>query len=290
MPDLISSGIRLKKYKEEPTLRQYFNEINKIPLLTKTEEINLAAQIKEGQEDSLQKLVESNLKFVVAVAKAYQDRGLPLSDLICEGNLGLIEAARRYDEKRGIKFISYAVWWIRQSILKALAKHARTVRYPLSQLWAFQKAIKAYNEMEQQLGRSPTIEEISAEIGISTKKILMAMESWEREVIFEEHVDGSEIEVRPLDKFENEVAMSPDNSLIDQSLKFEIENALSTLPAREAEVVRMYFGINRQRSLTLLEIGTKMNLSRERIRQIKNRALTRLRIAKRRERLRPFLG
>jgi len=290
MANLKSENPKSKKFKDNPALRRYFDEINKIPLLSKAEELRLATQIKEGEEDSFNRLIEANLKFVVAVAKIYQDRGLPLSDLISEGNLGLIEAARRYDENRGIKFISYAVWWIRQSILKALAKHARTVRYPLSQLWAFQKAIKTYNEMEQIMGRSPTIEELADEIGSSTKKLILAMESWEREIFFEENIEGTEKEIRQIDKFVNELEAPPDNTLIDQSLKIEIERVLDTLPKREAEVVRMYFGIDRQRPMTLLEIGTKLNLSRERIRQLKNRALQRLRLAKRKEKLRSYLG
>jgi len=290
MNEIRTKHKKIHKYKDEPALRHYFSEINKIPLLSKDEELELATQIKDGDDTSLQKLVEANLKFVVAVAKVFQDRGLPLSDLIAEGNLGLIEAARRYDETRGIKFISYAVWWIRQSILKALAKHARTVRYPLSQLWAFQKAIKTYNQMEQELGRAPSLEEVAEEIGSSTKKILLAMESWEREIFLEENPEGDDSGIRPIDKFENELAAPPDNYLIKQSLKIEIENVLSTLPKREAEVIRMYFGINEQRPLTLLEIGSKLRLSRERIRQIKNRALTRLRLAKRKEKLRSFLG
>lgn len=290
MADIKTESVLLKRYREDPALRRYFNEIKKLPLLTKQEEVELATEIKQGQKESLSKLVEANLKFVVAVAKAYQDRGLPLSDLISEGNLGLIEAAQRYDEKRGIKFISYAVWWIRQSILKALARHSRTVRYPLSQLWAFQKAVKAYNEMEQNLGRPPTFDELADEVGSSTQKLLLAMESWEREVFLEEYNDNNENEIRPLEKYENELETPPDNSLIEESLKIEIDRVLDTLPEREAEVVRMYFGIDQQRPLTLLEIGTKLNLSRERIRQLKNRALERLRLAKRKEKLRSFLG
>ncbi|MCI0513502.1 RNA polymerase sigma factor RpoD/SigA [candidate division KSB1 bacterium] len=280
----------LKINQSNPALSRYFHEINHIPLLSKEEEQTLATQIKEGHEDSLKKLVESNLKFVVAVAKSFQDRGLPLSDLISEGNLGLIEAARRFDEKRGIKFISYAVWWIRQSILKALARHARTVRYPLSQLWTFQKAIKAYGDLQQILGRSPTLDELAQQIGSTTKKLVLAMESWEREIFLEASLNGSDNELRLIDRIENELAHPPDFSLIDQSLKMEIGMVLATLPPREAEVLRLYYGIDQPRPMTLLEIGAQLDLSRERIRQLKNRALKRLRLAKRREKLRTFLG
>jgi RNA polymerase primary sigma factor len=290
MIDNNKEEIKLKSYKEDPALRRYFKEIKGIPLLTKDEELKLAILIREGSEESLDELVRSNLKFVVAVAKSYQDRGLPLSDLISEGNMGLIEAARRYDESRGIKFISYAVWWIRQSILKAIAKHARTVRYPLSQLWTFQKAIKAYNDMEQNLGRPPTLEELAIAIGSSAKKITLAMESWEREVFLEAGFDGNEEEVRPIDKIEDGQFHPPDNTLLQQSLKSEIQLVLNTLPTREAEVLRLYYGIERQRPMTLLEIGAKLDLSRERIRQLKNRALKRLRLAKRKDKLRSFLG
>ena len=284
------TSTRSAQFKDEPALKRYFKETNSIPLLSKTEEIRLASSSREGSSDSFNKLVESNLKFVVAVAKAYQDRGLPLSDLISEGNLGLIEAARRYDETRGIKFISYAVWWIRQSILKALAKHSRTVRYPLSQVWRLQKAIKSYNVLEQIFGRPPSLEELAEDVGSTTKKITIAMESWEREVFLDTGIDGDEQEIRPIDKIHNTLFDPPDGALIANSLDIEIHDVLKSIPAREAQVIRMYYGIGGKRPMTLLEIGNQLSLSRERIRQLKNRALMRLRLAKRKEHLRGFLG
>ncbi|MDZ7262436.1 MAG: sigma-70 family RNA polymerase sigma factor, partial [candidate division KSB1 bacterium] len=203
-----------EKYYEEQDrdLQRYFNEINEIPLLTREEEICLASEIKEGRIDALRKLVEANLRFVVTVAKAYQDRGLPLSDLIMEGNLGLIEAAKRYDAERGIKFISYAVWWIKQSILKALAKHSRTVRMPLSQVWNFQKISKTFGELEQTIGREPTLEEVAKELNSTPTEVSQTIGKWRREVFLEEAIERTDDELRLMSSLATQAALAIENT------------------------------------------------------------------------------
>jgi len=268
----------------------YLSEIDKISPLTMEEERQLSKEIKQGKRDSLSKLIKANLKFVVFIAREYQDKGLPLEELISEGNLGLIEAARRFDANRGIKFISYAVWWIRQSILRALANHSRLVRLPINHIWSLQKMINTQEDMKQNLGRMPELQEIAHELNIPEKKLHKNLSYWGKEISLDDTSMSLDDNQPLIERISSEEFTSPGSKLIDESLKYEINAALDTLSLPEAEVIRLYFGIDNERPLTLLEIGNKMNLSRERIRQIKNKAIRKLRYIHRREKLQPFLG
>ncbi|MCR4438248.1 MAG: sigma-70 family RNA polymerase sigma factor [bacterium] len=276
--------------KEDPQLRAYLAEISKIPLLSVEQEVELSEKAKRGDDRALQRLVEANLRFVVMVAKEYQDQGLPITDLINEGNLGLMEAARRFDSTRGIKFISYAVWWIRQSILQAIANYGRLVRLPINQVWTRNKVLKASTALEQDLGRDPSIEEIASELKTDSSTLLRNMRLWGRDVSLEDSVSWGDEDIRVVDRLPDKDLPEPDSPLVSESLREEIENALKSLDKREAEVLRLFFGIGQYRPLTLGEIGEVMHLSRERIRQIKDRALRRLRHISRSEKLRPYLG
>jgi len=277
-------------YTKRNSMAAYLSDIDKISMLTPEQEKELARKIKDGDKAALSKLIKSNLKFVVFIAREYQDKGLPLEELISEGNLGLIEAARRFDATRGIKFISYAVWWIRQSILRALANHSRLVRLPINHIWSLQKMINTLNDMEQNLGRQPELEEVASEMKMSTQKLHKNLSYWGKELSLTDSTvtfDGNQ----PLiDKISSEEFLPPNSKLIEESLKFEIEEAINSLEHNEGEVIRLYYGIDAERPLTLLEIGNRMNLSRERIRQIKNKALRKLRYLHRREKLQPYLG
>ena len=279
-----------KLQKENRQLKAYLAEINKIPLLTLDEEVRLAEEVKNGSKQALRKLVESNLRFVVMVAKDYQDQGLPITDIINEGNIGLMEAARRFDGTRGIKFISYAVWWIRQSILQAIANYGRLVRLPVNQVWTRNKVLKASTDLEQNLGRDPSIDEIAAKLDTDSSVLLKNMRLWGKDVSLEDSMSWGDDEVRIVDRLPDEKLPGPDNPLVDESMKTEISEALESLEKREAEVLKLYFGIDGPRPLTLGEIGERMHLSRERIRQIKDRAIRRLRHRSRSSPLRPFLG
>ncbi len=275
--------------KLKDTTNIYLNEIDKIPSLTRDEEKGLAEKIKQGDRQALSRLVKANLKFVVFIAKEYQDKGLPLDELISEGNLGLIEAARRFDANRGIKFISYAVWWIRQSILRALANHSRLVRLPINHIWSLQKVINTLEEMEQDLGRTPELEEVAEELNIPAQKLFKDLSYWGKEVSLDDS-NGMNDDSQPLiDRVSSDEFLPPNSELIRESLDYEINAALGSLQPDEAKVLRLYYGIGQERQLTLLEIGSIMNLSRERIRQIKNKALRKLRYIHRREKLQPFL-
>lgn len=275
--------------RESLSLDKYLQEIGKVDLLTPDDEIELAIRIKKGDDKALEKLVKANLRFVVSVAKQYQNQGLSLGDLINEGNLGLIKAAKRFDETRGFKFISYAVWWIRQSILQALAEQSRIVRLPLNRVGALNKIGKAYSNLEQEFEREPSAQELAQELDMDVSEISDALRVSGRHVSMDAPFAQGE-ENRLLDILSNEEAPSPDQSLMSESLKKEIERALSTLTDREAEVIKLYFGLNGEHSLTLEEIGEKFNLTRERVRQIKEKAIRRLRHTSRSKNLRAYLG
>jgi len=278
-----------RRSRSEQSLEKYLQEIAEVPLLSPQEEIELAKRIKKGDQEALEKLTKANLRFVVSVAKQYQNQGLSLGDLINEGNLGLIKAATRFDETRGFKFISYAVWWIRQSILQALAEQSRVVRLPLNRVGALNKIGKALSELEQEYEREPSEEEIAEQLEMTPYEVSDALQMAGKHVSLDAPFSQDE-ESRLLDVLENEDLPSPDRPLLDESLKIELERALSTLTKREAEVVKLYFGLGREHPLTLEEIGELFNLTRERVRQIKEKAIARLRHNSRSKSLRPFLG
>ena len=275
--------------RESQSLDKYLQEIGKVDLLTPDQEIDLAIKIKKGDQVALEKLVKANLRFVVSVAKQYQNQGLSLGDLINEGNLGLIKAAKRFDETRGFKFISYAVWWIRQSILQALAEQSRIVRLPLNRVGALNKIGKAYSNLEQEFEREPSANELARELDMDINEVADTLKISGRHVSMDAPFAQGE-DNRLLDVLSNEQQPSPDWTLMSESLKNEIERALSTLTDREAEVIKLYFGLNKEHSLTLEEIGEKFNLTRERVRQIKEKAIRRLRHASRSKNLRTYLG
>ncbi len=271
------------------SLDKYLQEIGEVPLLTPEEEIELARRIKQGDQEALEKLTKANLRFVVSVAKQYQNQGLSLGDLINEGNLGLIKAAKRFDETRGFKFISYAVWWIRQSILQALAEQSRVVRLPLNRVGALNKIGKTYAALEQALEREPSASEIAEQLDMSDYEVADTLKISGRHLSMDAPFSNSE-DNRLLDVIENDHQPPPDHDLMNESLKVEIERALATVNKREAEEVRLDFGLGQEHPLTLEEIGERFNLTRERVRQIKEKAIRRLRHASRSRALRAFLG
>jgi RNA polymerase primary sigma factor len=273
----------------EDSLDRYLNEISKVPLLTPDQEIDLAKQIRRGDQTSLEKLTKANLRFVVSVAKQYQNQGLSLGDLINEGNLGLIKAANRFDETRGFKFISYAVWWIRQSILQALAEQSRIVRIPLNRIGALNKIEKIFNTLEQEYEREPSANEIAHQLKMSPADVSDALNAngkyMSLDAPFNEDEDNKLIDI-----IESDEDDAPDINLLDESLRIEIERVLSSLSEREANVLRLYFGVGQDTPLTLEEIGEKFCLTRERVRQIKEKAIRRLRHKSRSSILRQYLG
>ncbi len=271
------------------SLEKYLQEIGEVSLLIPDEEIKLARRIRRGDQTALEQLTKANLRFVVSVAKQYQNQGLSLGDLINEGNLGLIKAAKRFDEARGFKFISYAVWWIRQSILQALAEQSRVVRLPLNRVGALNKIGKMYSALEQEFEREPTPEEIAEQLEISPVEVTDTLRMSGRHLSMDAPFAQGE-DNRLLDIVHNENQPPPDAKLMQESLRQEIERALSTLSDREAEVVRLYFGLGREHPLTLEEIGELFKLTRERVRQIKEKALRRLRHTSRSKSLRTYLG
>jgi len=271
------------------SLEKYLQEIGEMELLSPDEEIELARRIRKGDFRALEKLTKANLRFVVSVAKQYQNQGLLLGDLINEGNLGLIKAAKRFDETRGFKFISYAVWWIRQSILQALAEQSRVVRLPLNRVGALNKIGKAFSNLEQEFEREPSPEEIAEQLSISAFEVTDTMKMSGRHLSMDAPFNQGE-DNRLLDIIQDEGQAPPDHTLMDESLKVEVERALESLSEREAEVVRLYFGLNREHPLTLEEIGELFNLTRERVRQIKEKAIRRLRHTSRSKVLRAYLG
>lgn len=270
------------------SLERYLNEISQIPLLTAREEVELAKRIRKGDQEALHHMVQSNLRFVVKVAKEYQNQGLPLTDLINEGNLGLIKAAKRFDETRGFKFISFAVWWIRQSILQALAEHSRVVRLPLNRVGLITKVNQIVRELEQQFDREPSFEEIANELEISPREISSTLTSGAFHLSLDQPLRKSE-ENTMKEVIQNPDSSMPDGELIQESLRNEIRRVLKTLSAREEKIIKMYFGIDYERPYTLEEIGERLQLTRERVRQIKERALIRLRHQSRSQHLRLFL-
>jgi RNA polymerase primary sigma factor len=275
--------------RESQSLDKYLQEIGKVDLLTPDEEVILAQKIRDGDQVSLERLTKANLRFVVSVAKQYQNQGLSLGDLINEGNLGLIKAAQRFDETRGFKFISYAVWWIRQSILQALAEQSRIVRLPLNRVGSLNKISKTFSELEQKFEREPTPDELAEVLEISSNEVVDTMKISGRHVSVDApFVQGEENSL--LDVLENDLEEKPDQELMNDSLRREVLRALSTLTQREAEVIMYYFGLDSQQAMTLEEIGEKFNLTRERVRQIKEKAIRRLRQTSRSKALKAYLG
>ncbi|MHC1737102.1 MAG: RNA polymerase sigma factor RpoD/SigA [Ignavibacteriaceae bacterium] len=275
--------------RESQSLDKYLQEIGKVDLLTPEQEIELAIRIKKGEQLALELLTKANLRFVVSVAKQYQNQGLSLGDLINEGNLGLIKAAKRFDETRGFKFISYAVWWIRQSILQALAEQSRIVRLPLNRVGALNKIGKAYSNLEQEFEREPSPGELATELKMDISEVADTLKISGRHVSMDAPFAQGE-DNRLLDVLQNDQQPKPDFLLMNESLKQEIRRALSTLTERESEVIKLYFGLEDEHPLTLEEIGEKFNLTRERVRQIKEKAIRRLRHASRSKNLRSYLG
>jgi RNA polymerase primary sigma factor len=281
-----SSGISTR---ESESLDRYLHEIGKEKLITPDDEVRLAKEIQKGSQRALEDLTKANLRFVVSVAKQYQNQGLSLGDLINEGNLGLIKAAKRFDETRGFKFISYAVWWIRQSILQALAEQSRIVRLPLNRVGALNKIGKELSKLEQEYERVPSAHELAESLEMTVGQVADTLKISGRHLSMDAPFAQGE-DNRLLDVLENEEIPNPDFDLMGESLKVEIERALSKLTTREAEVIRLYFGIGREHSLTLEEIGERFDLTRERVRQIKEKALRKLRHHNRSAALRAYLG
>lgn len=266
---------------------KYLHEIAKVELLTTDEEVSLARRIKEGDDQALEKLTNANLRFVVSVAKQYQNQGLTLGDLINEGNLGLIKAAKRFDETRGFKFISYAVWWIRQALLQALAEHARIVRLPLNRVSSLNKIARTFSELEQLYEREPSPEEIAEILDLAPEEISSSMKLYGRHLSIDAPINGDELNL--LDIIENN-ENSPDAFLMSDSLTKQVQRAISILTQREADVICFYFGICGTQSSTLEEIGIKLGLTRERVRQIKESGIRKLQQASSSESLKPYLG
>nr|WP_090106425.1 RNA polymerase sigma factor RpoD/SigA [Chitinophaga sp. CF118] len=276
--------------RESQSLEKYLQEIGKVDLITPEEEVNLAIRIKQGDQRALEKLTKANLRFVVSVAKQYQNQGLSLSDLINEGNLGLIKAAQRFDETRGFKFISYAVWWIRQSILQALAEQSRIVRLPLNKVGLSNKISKAYSQLEQEFEREPSPDELATILEINTEEVEATLGVAARHVSMDApFIDGEDNSL--LDVLANPNAVSADEALEHHdSLRREIERSLSTLTDRQKDVIILYFGIAVEHPMSLEDIGEKFGLTRERVRQIKDKAITKLRTTSRSKLLRNYLG
>jgi RNA polymerase primary sigma factor len=274
--------------RESQSLDKYLHEIGKVDLITAEEEVILAQKIREGDQAALERLTKTNLRFVVSVAKQYQNQGLTLGDLINEGNLGLIKAAKRFDETKGFKFISYAVWWIRQSILQAIAEQSRIVRLPLNQVGSLSKISKAFSKLEQEFEREPSPEELADTLETTVDKISDTLSNSGRHVSMDApFVQGEENTL--LDVLENDNP-DTDSMLIDESLSEEIKRSLSTLTEREREIIVLFFGLSTNHPLSLEEIGEKFNLTRERVRQIKDKALQRLRHTSRSKILKSYLG
>jgi RNA polymerase primary sigma factor len=276
--------------RESASLDKYLQEIGKEGFVTAEEEAVLAQKIREGDQAALDKLTKSNLRFVVSVAKQYQNQGLSLPDLINEGNLGLIKAAKRFDETRGFKFISYAVWWIRQTILQAIAEQSRMVRLPLNQVGSLNKIKKAYSALEQKFEREPSMEELSQVLDLSEDKLADTMRISARHVSMDAPFVNGEDNNSLGDVLVNMDAPQADNMLMSESLLQEINRSLSTLTERESEVVKLFYGIGLNHGLTLEEIGLKYDLTRERVRQIKEKAIRRLRHSSRSRHLKAYLG
>jgi RNA polymerase primary sigma factor len=275
--------------RETASLDKYLQEIGKVDLITAEEEVALAQKIRAGDQFALEKLTKANLRFVVSVSKQYQNQGLSLPDLINEGNLGLIKAAQRFDETRGFKFISYAVWWIRQSILQALAEQSRIVRLPLNKIGAINKINKAFSQLEQTYEREPNPDEIADLLEISEGEVKESLRNSGRHVSMDAPIVQGE-ETNMYDVLRNDDGITPETGLLYDSLRKEIDRAISTLTPRESDVIRYYFGLNGEHALTLEEIGEKFDLTRERVRQIKEKAIRRLKHTSRSKILKTYLG
>jgi len=277
--------------RETASLDKYLQEIGRVDLITAEEEVRLAQRIREGDKLALERLTKANLRFVVSVAKQYQNQGMSLPDLINEGNLGLIKAAERFDETRGFKFISYAVWWIRQSILQALAEQARIVRLPLNKIGTINKINRAYSELEQRFERPPSADEMAEFLEISVDDVRNSIKNSGRHVSMDAPlVADDESSSSMYDILPNDALPGPEKGLVAESLRSDIERSLSTLTSREGDVVRLYFGLNGKHPLTLEEIGERFELTRERVRQIKEKAIRRLKHTSRSRMLKSYLG
>ncbi len=275
--------------RESASLEKYLQDIGKESMVTPQEEVQLAQRIRNGDKFALDKLTRANLRFVVSVAKQYQNQGLSLPDLINEGNLGLIKAAQRFDETKGFKFISYAVWWIRQSILQAIAEQSRMVRLPLNQLGAMNKVRKAFSKLEQEYQREPSADEISQVIELSSNQVSDALRSGVKPVSMDAPFDNNEDSNTLLDVMEDADFPSTDSTLLTESLQEDINRSLSTLSKREGDVIKLFFGIGAKHSMSLEEIGAQLNLTRERVRQIKETAIRRLKHNSRNRLLKAYL-
>lgn len=273
------------------SLDKYLQEIGRVDLITAEEEVELARRIKKGDQVALEKLTKANLRFVVSVSKQYQNQGLSLPDLINEGNLGLIKAAQRFDETRGFKFISYAVWWIRQSILQALAEQSRIVRLPLNKIGSINKINKAFARLEQEFERPPTAAELAETLDMTLDEVKQSMKNAGRHVSMDAPLkDGDDSSSNMYDVMRTGDTPAPDTDLMTESLRKEIERSLRTLTPREGDVIRLYFGLNGEHPMTLEEIGERFDLTRERVRQIKEKAIRRLKHTSRSRILKGYLG
>ncbi len=276
--------------RETKSLNSYLQDVSKIEMITAEEEVELAQRIREGDQAALNKLSRANLRFVISVAKQYQNQGLTLPDLINEGNVGLVKAAKRFDETRGFKFISYAVWWIRQSILQAIAEQSRVVRLPLNKIGDINKIKKASIHLEQLHQRKPTAEEIAQELDFSISKVKTSLKNSNRSLSMDAPFAEGENDNNLYDVLSSGETPNPDNGLIHESLRIEIDRALDTLSSREADVVKLNFGLSGQPPMTLQEIGDTFDLSRERVRQIREKAIRRLRHQSKSHILKKYLG
>ncbi|MCH8534690.1 MAG: RNA polymerase sigma factor RpoD/SigA [Flavobacteriaceae bacterium] len=276
--------------RESKSLDKYLQDISKVDLITAEEEVELAQRIREGDQVALEKLTNANLRFVVSVAKQYQNQGLKLPDLINEGNVGLVKAAKRFDETRGFKFISYAVWWIRQSILQALAEQSRVVRLPLNKIGVINKINKMYSHLEQVNERPPSANEIAKELDMSESQVKVALKNSGRHLSMDAPFKEGENDSNLYDVLSSAESPNPDDKLMLDSLSIEINRALDTLSQREADVIRLNYGIGNQPAMTLQEIGDTFDLSRERVRQIREKGIRRLRHQSKNKMLKKYLG
>jgi RNA polymerase primary sigma factor len=275
--------------RETPSLDKYLHEIGKVELINAEEEVELARRIRKGDPEALDKLIKANLRFVVSVAKQYQNQGMSLPDLINEGNLGLMKAAQRFDETRGFKFISYAVWWIRQAILQSLAEQARIVRLPVNKIGSINRINRAFSRLEQEYEREPSSQEIGDMLEMASDEVKDSLKTNGRTVSMDAPI-SSEEDNNMYDVLQSNDTPSPDKNLINESLAYEIERALSTLSPRESKVLKLYFGINMKHPFTLEEIGEELALTRERVRQIKEKAIKRIQYTTRCRILKSYLG
>ncbi len=275
--------------RDTPSLDKYLQEIGRVDLITPEEEVILARKIKSGDAESLGKLVKANLRFVVSVAKQYQNQGMGLTDLINEGNLGLMKAAQRFDETRGFKFISYAVWWIRQAILQSLAEQARIVRLPVNKIGSINRINRAFARLEQEYEREPSSQEVADMLDMIPDDVKESLKTNGRTLSMDAPINSEE-ENTMYDVLQNPDTPSPDKNLINESLSWEIERALSSLSPREAKVLKLYFGLGMKHPFTLEEIGEELSLTRERVRQIKEKAIKRIQFTTRCKILKSYLG